>query len=130
MDEHEFDALFPYRSFGSKEATLQDARLRRCSTLASALFGKTSEDLRQQLLAPCPKIPPGFPLSAFRDLQKHTETLLATDPTSRRFMWRHKLAPGGEFSSRTIVVGTRRYSAWEARYEIVRRAIEFLENQK
>lgn len=61
MDEQEFDALFPYRAFGHKEATEHYARVHRNTALASALFGKTPEDLRQQLLAPHPKIPAGFP---------------------------------------------------------------------
>lgn len=127
MDEQEFDALFPYRSFGSKEATEQDGRLRRCSTLAIALFGKTSDDLRQQLLASHPKIPHGFSLSAFRYLQKQTERALAIDPTSPRFA---RSSIFQLLASRTISVGAQRYSMLEARYEIVRRAIDFLENQK
>jgi hypothetical protein len=124
MDEQELDALFPYRPFGTKEATKEDARSRRCSTLASALFGKTPEDLRRQLLAPYPKIPAGFSLDDFRDLQKRTRALLAFDPTIRKFAWLREFT-----ASHVISVGTQRYSLWEARHEIVRRAIEYTENQ-
>ena len=127
MDEHEFDALVPSRPFGTKEAAQKDARLRRCSTLAIALFGRTSEDLRQQLLAPCPKIPSGFSLSDFRDLEKHMEMLLAIDPASPRFA-RSSIIQ--QFASPNISVGAQRYSTLEARYEIVRRAIDFLENHR
>ena len=124
MDEHEFDALFPYRSFGTKEATEHYALIHRSAALASALFGKRSEDLRQQLLAPHPKIPSGFTLKDFRELQRRTEMLLNIDPTSPQFAWLQHFN-----ASRPISVGTQRYSMLEAQYEIIRRAIDFLENQ-
>jgi hypothetical protein len=126
MDEHEFDALFPYRPFDTKEATQEDARLRRCSTLASALFGTTPEDLQQQLLAPHPKIPPGFSLNDFRDLKQHTGKLLAIDPTVPRLA---RFSLFQQMTSRTIAFGIQRYSTFEAQYKIVCCAIEFLENR-
>jgi hypothetical protein len=60
MGEQEFDSLFPPRPFGTAEAMRVEARLRRCGTLGLALWGRTSDDLRRQLLAPYPEIPSGF----------------------------------------------------------------------
>jgi hypothetical protein len=126
MDEHEFDALFPYRAFGNKEATEHYARLHRNAALASALFGKTPEDLRQQLLVPYPKIPAGFSLSDFRDLRRLLEMALAA-PANPSFAGSSLVQ---QLASRSILVGTQRHSVLEAHYEIVCRAIEFLEKQK
>ncbi|HTZ47556.1 MAG TPA: hypothetical protein VMH20_08195 [Verrucomicrobiae bacterium] len=126
MDEHEFDALFPYRSFGSKEAAQEDARLRRCSILANALFGKTAEDLQQQLRAPYPRIPSGFSLNDFVDLQKRMRMMLTVAPGNPRFA---RSSLFRQLASRNISVGAQRYSMLGARYEIVRCAIDFLKNQ-
>jgi hypothetical protein len=52
MDEEEFDSLMQWRSFGTDDAIREDARLRRCATLGTALWGRTSEYLQRQLLAP------------------------------------------------------------------------------
>lgn len=127
MDEQEFDALFPARPYGTQDAMRNDARLRRCGTLGTLLFGRTPDDLRRQLLASHPEIPTGYDLTDFRDLQRHLEMVTGalSDP---RNTWlsplRLRTAAFG-----VIEVDTQRLSAWEARLEILRRAIAYLENR-
>jgi len=116
MDEEEFDALIQRRPFGTEDAKRADLQFRRSASLGITLFGKTADDLRRQLLAPSPEIPSGFDLADFRELLRTTEQLSA---------WMSRLA----FASKTIVVGTQRYTEWEAQCEIIRRAIEYLENR-
>jgi hypothetical protein len=122
MDEHEFDALFQ-QPYGKEETARTQARSRRSSALAVALWGRTFDDLWQKLLAPRPEIPPGFDLVDFQELERMVQRILVgvSDPRhawilAHRPLW-------------TVVVGTRRYSEWEARCEIVRRAVEYLENR-
>jgi hypothetical protein len=122
MDEEAFDSLMQSRSFGTKDATRGDFQLRRCMTLGIALWGRTLDDLRRQLLAPAPEIPSSFELADFKELQRRAQEISVGlgDP---RFASFSHLA----FSSHTISVGSQRFTAWEARCEIVRRAIEYLE---
>jgi len=116
MDEKEFDALTHLRPFGTLDAKRADSRFRRGLSLAAILYGKTDEDLRRQLLTHPPETPSGFELADYRDVQRNTEEISAA--MSRT---------GLEF--KTIVVGTQRYTEWAARCEIIRRAIEYLENR-
>jgi hypothetical protein len=67
MDAEEFDSLRPFRSV---DATLMEIRAARVATLGVALFGRTSDYLRNQLLAPHPEIPSGFDLPDFRALHE------------------------------------------------------------
>lgn len=125
MDEQEFDALFSSRPFGTQDALRQDARWRRCGTLGALLFGRTPDDLRRQLLASHPEIPPGYDLADFRDLQRHLEMVTGAlgDP---RNTW---LSPLRTAAFGVIEVGTQRLSVSEARLEILRHAIDYLENR-
>jgi len=116
MDEEELDSLIQRRPFGTEDGKRADLQFRRTLSLGNILFGKTSDDLRRQLLAPFPQIPSGFELADFRELLRSTERLSAA-------MSRFSLA------FKTIVVGTQRYTEWEAQCEIIRRAIEYLENR-
>jgi hypothetical protein len=129
MDDQEFDALFP-RPFGREDFERVDAQWGRCATLAVALFGKTEEELQRQLLARHPEIPAGFDLADFRDLERHVQTIsgLVLGPSSDpRMAW---LSPWlSHMALMTITVGTERFTVWEARREIVRRAIEYLEDR-
>jgi len=129
MDEQEFDALFQ-RPFGRADFQRADAQWGRSATLASALFGRTPEDLRRQLVAAHPQIPSGFELADFRDLQRHVQTisgLVLSGSSNQRMAW---LSPWlTQFASDTIAIGGQRYTVWEARCEIVRRAIEYLESR-
>jgi hypothetical protein len=122
MDEEEFDSLMQSRPLELYDAMQLDARSRRRAALAAALWGSTSEDLQRQLLAPYPEIPAGFELADFRALHRSVQTISGrlNDP---RNAW---LSPALA-ASRTIVVGSERFTVLEARSEVVRRAAEHLE---
>jgi hypothetical protein len=116
MDEQEFDSWFPGRPFVREDAMQADARTCRCTALAAALWG-TADYLERQLLSPHPEIPSGFDLADFRELQQrvHVVLFLANrDLIRRRF---------------PIYNGAQHPTLWEARREVVRRAIEYLENR-
>jgi hypothetical protein len=129
MDEQEFDALFR-RPFGRADFQRADAQWGRSATLASALFGRTPEDLRRQLVAAHPQIPSGFDLADFRDLERHVRAisgLVLSGSSKPRMAW---LSPWlTQFANATITIGEERYTVWEARCEIVRRAIDYLESR-
>jgi hypothetical protein len=129
MDEQEFDALF-LRPFGREDFQRLDAQWGRSATLASALFGRTPEELRRQLVASHPQIPSGFALADFRDLERHVQTisgLVLSGSSNPRMAW---LSPWlSQFASASITVDGQSYTVWEARCEIVRRAIEYLESR-
>ena len=122
MDESEFDAFVGPQPFGSRDASRFDLELRRNDALGLALWGKTKEDLRRQLLKPHPEIPAGFNLIDFRVLHRHAQALAAHIAGPRR-SWLPPVATYSPISE----AGTERFNLWEARCEIVRRAIEFLE---
>jgi hypothetical protein len=123
MEEEQFDSLMPSRPFGREDAIRADVQLRRRMTLAIALWGRTLDDLQRQLIAPIPEIPPGFDLADFRELQRSTQEISAglRDP---RFASLGHLA----FSSQAVFIGTQRFTVWEARCEILQRAIAYFEN--
>jgi hypothetical protein len=126
MDEQEFDSLFPPKPFGTAEAMQAEARLRRCGALGLALWGRTADDLRRQLLAPCPEIPLGFDLENFRELQRFAQLISSGLARSQNAgLPPFPLAT----SSPTIFGGTQRFTPWEACCEILRRAIEHLEKR-
>jgi hypothetical protein len=124
MDEEEFDASFHLLPFGRVDATRADAQFRRRTALGVALWGRNAGDLQRQLLAPYPEIPSGFDLAEFRDLLRSAEGIstVLSDPGRA---WLLPLAR----SSAIISVGTQRFTEWEARCEILRRAIEYLEKR-
>jgi hypothetical protein len=117
MDEEEFDSLAQWQPFGREDAM---QTLGRRAALANALWGRTAHDLQRQLLARYPKIPASFDLADLRDLQRSALAISASWG-SPKFAW---MSP---FSSPDIFVGAQRFTAWEARCEIVRRAIEYLD---
>jgi hypothetical protein len=121
MDEQEFDSLFR-QPFGVEDAMRADARWRRCVPLGVALWGRTSGDLQRQLLAPHPEIPAGFDLDDFRELQRSAQ-IVSYGLSSRRFA-----GASPAWAPPTVSVGSQRFTVWEARGEVVRRAIEYLEN--
>lgn len=124
MDEEELDAMLGARPWRVEDAKRLEAQWSRSASLGLALWGRTSADLQRQLLARYPEIPAGFALSDFRDLLRTAVVLarLARDP-------RFAAITGMGHSSATITVGTERFTAWEARCEVVRRAIEYLESR-
>lgn len=125
MDEEEFDSQMELQAFGTRDAMRRDAELRRRMTLGDALWGRTSDDLQRQLIAPHPKIPSGFDLADFRELLTLSARIGSLDLSDRRNAWLHPLL----FPASTVLVNSQRFTVWEARYEIVRRAIEYLENR-
>jgi hypothetical protein len=122
MDEFEFDSLVGSQPFGTQDASRFDLNLRRNAALGLALWGKTPEDLRHQLLVPHPEIPAGFNLTDFRELHRYAQAL-AAHTVGPRSSW---LPPVATYSP-IVEAGTERFNLWEARSEIVRRAIEYLE---
>jgi hypothetical protein len=127
MNEEELNSFLGSRPFGTAEAMQADAQFRRCSKLGAALWGKTPDALQRQLLAPYPEIPSGFDLADFRELQRSIQAISVAsgDP---KFAWLPRSALSALFNSE-IFVGTQRFTALEARCEIVRRAIEYLEGR-
>jgi|SRR5580700_2706273 hypothetical protein len=128
MDEEEFDSLMKLRPFGTEDAASWESQLRRnirlSMTLGSALWGRTSGDLQRQLLAPHPEIPSGFDLDDFRELLQWTAQMTSAVLAAQR----RGFSPSA-LSSPTVFVGTQGFTTWEAKCEIVRRAIEYLEKR-
>jgi 16S rRNA G1207 methylase RsmC len=123
MNEEEFDSLAAWQPYRTEEALRMEAQMARHAALAAALWGGTSADLERQLSGRHPAIPSGFALADYRELHRSAEKMAAAmgGPQSTWFSrWAR--------SSWVISVGAQRYTAWEARCEIVRRAIKYLEN--
>jgi len=129
MDEEEFDALMNLRPFGTEDAMHWYAQIRGDielgMTLGSALWGRTSEDLQRQLLAPHPEIPSGFDLTDFRNLLQWTAQMSSAVFAVQRM---RGLSPA-VLPPAAVFVGTHGFTMWEARCEIVRRAIDYLEKR-
>jgi hypothetical protein len=118
MDEQEFDSLLQWRPFECQD--LRQAE--RIAALAARVWGVTTDHLRRQLLAPSPALPLGFDLGDYRKLQRQAEVvLLAVTKSGAQNQWASLL-------SRIILVDDQRFTVLEAHCEIVRRAIEYLEN--
>jgi hypothetical protein len=128
MDEQELDSSMAWLPFGTKDAKRMEDQARRTAALGLALWGKTDDDLRRQLLAPHPEIPSGFDLADYRELQK-SYRLIAACLAGRHRSWVSGMPGIRNLLSPLVVIGTERLTAFEARCEIVRRAIEFLEGQ-
>ncbi len=116
MDEQEFDSRFQ-RPFAREDAIQADARTRRCTALAVALWGN-ADYLQRQLLAPHPEVPSGFELADFRELQQRV--LIFQSFWSNRDLARRRFP---------MFMGAQHPELWEARREVLRRAIEYLENR-
>jgi len=129
MDEEEFDALMNWRPFGTGDAMRLFAQARADTglvmALGSALWGTTSEYLQRQLLAPHPEIPSGFELADFRKLLQFTARLNAALMALQRARGLHPAV----IPNPVVLVGTRSFTFWEARHEIVLRAIDYLEDR-
>jgi hypothetical protein len=118
MDERDFDTS-QWRQFESQDLRSEE----RIAALAAGLWGVTTNHLRRQLLAPFPTLPSGFDLDDYRKLQRRAGVLLlAVTKSGSKNPWASLLW-------QVILVDARRFTALEARYEIVRRAIEFLDSR-
>jgi hypothetical protein len=122
VDEEEFASFRDWEPFGSADAKRVEAEAVRCGLLAAALWGANANDLQLQLLAPHPEIPAGFGLADLRRLSVQTTAL-------RLKSARHAWVAGLGVSAPAIFAGDRQYSAREARWEILRRAIDYLEGR-
>jgi hypothetical protein len=129
MDEEEFDALMKLQPFGTEDAMHWYAQIRDDiglgMTLGSALWGRTSEDLQRQLLAPHPEIPSGFDLADFRKLLHWTAQMSSAVLAVQRM---RGLSPA-VLPPPAVFIGTHGFTMWEARCEIVLRAIDYLEKR-
>ncbi len=129
MNDDELDALIGSRPFGTKDAMRAEAQMRRrmalARTLGVALWGKTSDDLQRQLLKQRPELPSGFDLADFRELLDYSTQAMSATVAAHKWSGLSHLVS----SSRTIFVGAESFTFWEARCEIVRRAIEYLEER-
>ena len=129
MNEEEFDALMKSRPFGTGDVVHWEAELRANTslvmTLGVALWGKTSEDAQRQLLASHPNIPAEFDLADFRKLLQWT----AKTASAVLALQRMRDVPPSILPSPSVFVGSQGLTLWEARCEIVRRAIEYLEKR-
>jgi len=91
-----------------------EKRFEHAFRFASRLWGN-AEHLRQQLIAAFPEVLAGFGIAELIVLQRLAKVALALG--ERVFL------PVG-FPNRTLIVaGGDRFTVWEARYEIVRRAL-------
>jgi hypothetical protein len=126
MNEEEFDS-FGLRPWSTEDALQMEAqwlhRSKLTATLGAALWGKTADDLKRQLLAPHPDIPSGYDLVDFRELLVSTQTIAAALAHPRASLMLANL------SRHAVFIGTPGYTLWEARCEIVRRAIEYLQDR-
>jgi len=81
--------------------------------------------LQRQLLAPHPEIPSGFDLADFRQLLQWTAQLNSAVLAVQRM----RGLPPAVLPAPAVFAGTQGFTVWEARCEIVRRAIEYLEGR-
>lgn len=128
MNEQEFDAAREWRSFGAQDGMKFEQKLERLATLGLALWGRTPDELRRQLTAEHPTIPTGCSITDLQDLLGQARTLLSAyrtaDHNVRIFLNRTLKAEGD-----VIEIGSESFTVLEARHEVARRAIEWLENR-
>ena len=122
MDEHEFFAQHPMRPWTRSDfenAHREGTALAQALWLSNKLWGD-AETMTRQLLAASPEIPAGLGLQELRSLERLARLGL-------RFgdRWHGPRVPKGS----ALWIGGRSLTIWEARYEIVRRAIDFLEHR-
>ncbi len=116
MKEQEFFARYPMRPW--KSSDFQGASPSAPPLWLSARLWGDAGRMTHQLLADSPEIPTGLALPELRTLER----LLV------HFGGGWPATPGIPKES-VIMIGGLSYTMWEARYEIVRRAIEFLERR-
>jgi hypothetical protein len=122
MDEDELGWIGKLRPFGTADAAQLEAQVGRCASLGQALWGRTAEDLRRQLQKSSPDVPPGFDLADFQLLQRESSRFASMNLDDPRNAWARPMLA----FPKSIQVGTQRFTEWEARAEIIRRAIGHL----
>ncbi|HEV3482021.1 MAG TPA: hypothetical protein VGR97_06785 [Candidatus Acidoferrales bacterium] len=116
MDEGDFLSRYPMRPWTRSDF---ENGHRESIALAHALwlrntFWGDAETMSRQLLAASPEIPAGMGLPDLRVLERLARLgLRYSNRAPKAFAW----------------IGGRSLTIWEARYEIVRRAIDFLEHR-
>lgn len=119
MDEDEFFAqhpMHPWTRSNFENAHQEGTALAQALWLSNKLWGD-HETMKHQLLATSPEIPAGIGLLELRALERMARLGLRYSDTQysprapKAFVW----------------IGERSLTIWEARYEIVRRAIDSLE---
>lgn len=116
MNEHKFFAQHPMRPW--KRSDFENALPSAPALWLSARLWCDVGRMTRQLLANSPEIPTGLGLPQLRTLERMLVHFGGSWPTT----------PGIPKDS-MIIIGGLSYTLWEARYEIVRRAIEFLERR-
>jgi hypothetical protein len=120
MTGDDLDSFAGWRPYRVEDAIREDARMRRSMSLGMALWGRTAEDLQRQLNAPHPEIPSGFDLHDFGELQRRVEMVARSLSNPRILRLARSVASSATFAALTT---------WDARLEIVRRAVEYLEGR-
>jgi hypothetical protein len=123
VDEQHLDSLRCWQPFERQG----DPAIARLVALSQALWGRTGEDLRRQLLAPAPAIPPGCTLLELEWLRRNAVQMLHHYLAFARTL---PTTPNQLRPDEVIVVGTERFNTLEARLEVARRAIHKLRNRK
>lgn len=133
MDEEEFDSLIRARPFGTADVVAWEiqsrGKTRLAMTLGTALWGRTPADLERQLVAAHPEIPPGYDLADFRELLQWAAQMASAVLAAQKLRGLSHSALATVLSPSIVFAGTRRYTEWEARWEILRRVIGHLENR-
>lgn len=125
MTEEEFDSLMLSRPFRREDLRQAEIEAGRFTTLALALWGRTPADLANRLDPPRLQIPAGYRLDDLLRLQHYLQRLSA-EASKPQNGWLTPLT----LSSLGMIAGSPRISeGLEARLELVRRAIEYLENE-
>jgi hypothetical protein len=130
MNEEEFDALMKSRPFGTEDLARWETELHASTslvgTLGVALWGKTFGDAQRQVLASHPEIAAGFDLPDFRTLLQWTAKMASAVSALQRM----RGLPSSIPPAPKVFGGSQGHlTLWEARCEIVRRAIEYLEKR-
>jgi hypothetical protein len=128
MDEEDLGYFSRFQPFETEAAVQRQTQMARCAALGRALWGKTADDLRRQLQQKFPDVPSGFTVADFRELLDVSQRVESLAMLERRNAWLTWLTTLSG-STGTISVGTQRFTAWQARSEIVRRAIDCLEQR-
>ena len=125
MTEEEFDSFMANRPFRFEDLRQVEADAGRFTSLALALWGRTPTDLASRLDAPDPQLPPGCTLADLRQLQRYVQRLSA-EARKPNNAWLTPLT----FSSLGMIAGSPHVSeGLDARLELLRRAIKYLENK-